>query len=390
MPAPSTQGEDPLTTPEAIANELLGEDLDQLETRLMEEGAQVDEQTAVKLARSKSYVDAYAGPLHVSVVFAMYRETERMLRPDQHPHGEDFINRKAAQLRWLFGDDERWDLVMVDDGCPDGSGDRADSIIEDQGLGSARVLFLEDAIGDGHPTVADLTSTDQSRKGGSILFGMYEAAAQSRPGHVVVYTDADLSTNLGQVGLLVEAISNGATCAAGSRREPTSVVVKGGSRNDRGKLFIYIWKQMLPQLREMIDTQCGFKGFPGDSIPALTTDTIEKRFAFDIELLLRSALGSSQSIARVPVAWVDSEEASTTTDLEPYLDMLQAVTAMYRHYSERADRPEQFARLVERMDAGDWQKLVELAPTEIVDREPMEFATWSGVDASQLEALIRG
>jgi hypothetical protein len=49
--------------------------------------------------------------------------------------------------------------------------------------------------------------------------------------------------------------------AIGSRREPDSVVVKQGTRNDRGKLFIYLWKRMVPVLGDIIDTQCGFKAF---------------------------------------------------------------------------------------------------------------------------------
>ena len=376
---------------ETLAGDLLASsvDLAAQEALLVAEGAPLEEQIAVKLARSKSMVRSHPGPLHASVVFAMYRETERMLTPEQHPHGEDFITRKAGQLDWLFDGNGRWDLVLVDDGCPDGSGQLAESIIEERNLGSAaRVLHLADAIERGHPAAAGLSHTDESRKGGSILYGMYEAAQRSEPGHVVVYTDADLSTNLGQVGLLVDAVAKGAVCAAGSRREPTSVVVKGGARNDRGKLFIYIWKQMLPQLQEMIDTQCGFKGFPGESVPTLTRDSIERQFAFDIELLLRCAIGDGGPIARVPVAWVDSEEASTTTELDPYLDMLTAVARMYRTYLAPSDRPEQFARLVEGMAPAQWRTLVDSIPQEIVGREPLDFATWADVSAADLAAIL--
>lgn len=378
-----------MNSPETIADTLMSEpDLSGLEVRLAEEDAPIEDLTAVKLARSKRYLTSQSYAVHVSVVFAMYRETTRMLRPDQHPHGEDFINRKAAQLRWLFDGDEGWDLVMVDDGCPDGSGQLAERIIDQNGLSAlARVLYLHQAIDQDHPAAVGLDGTDDSRKGGSILYGMYEAGAGG-PGHVVAYTDADLSTNLGQTGLLVEAIHRGASCAAGSRREPTSVLVKSGARNDRGKLFIYLWKQMLPQLRDMIDTQCGFKGLKADQVQELVSATIEKRFAFDIELLLKCALRSPDSIAKVPVAWVDSEDASTTTDLEPYLDMLQAVAKMYRHYSEPSDRPEAFARLVESMDQDDWQKMVASVPAAIVDREPHEYSSWAGTSADDLRDII--
>jgi hypothetical protein len=378
-----------MNNPETIADGLIAEqDLSALEVQLADEGAHIADQTAVKLARSKRYLGSQSDPVHVSVVFAMYRETARMLRPDQHPHGEDFINRKAAQLRWLFDGDEGWDLVMVDDGCPDGSGQLAEKIIDQNGLSaSARVLYLNQAIEQDHPAAAGLDSTDDSRKGGSILYGMYEAGAGG-PGHVVAYTDADLSTNLGQTGLLVEAIQRGASCAAGSRREPTSVLVKSGARNDRGKLFIYMWKQMLPQLRDMIDTQCGFKGFQANQVQELVSATIEKRFAFDIELLLKCAIQSPDSIAKVPIAWVDSEQASTTTDLEPYLDMLQAVAKMYRHYSEPSDRPETFARLVESMDQDDWQRMVASIPAAIIDKEPHEYSSWTAVSADNLRDVI--
>ncbi len=61
--------------------------------------------------------------------------------------------------------------------------------------------------------------------------------------HIVVFTDADLSTHLGQLMLLADPIVNqGKLTAIGSRREKQSVVVKQVARNNRGKLFIYLWK----------------------------------------------------------------------------------------------------------------------------------------------------
>jgi hypothetical protein len=382
-----------LTKPETLATDLLGQhgldSLGELEQDLIATEAPVEEQLAVKLARSKASVNARNGPFHVSVVFAMYKETRRMLRPDQDPIGEDFVNVKVSQLQWLFGDRASWDLVIVDDGCPDGSGRMAQQIILDQGYEDvARVMFIADAIDSGHPVVAGLESPDQSRKGGSIQLGMYEAVNEGISGQIVVYTDADISTHLGQVGLLAQALESGVNVAAGSRREPTSVVVKSGARSDRGKLFIYLWKQVLPQLRDIVDSQCGFKAFPANRVWDLVMNTVEKQFAFDIELLLRSELDRPDSIARVPVAWIDSEAGSTTTDLEPYLPMLRAIALMHRHYTQPSPRPDSFANLIEAMDQAAWERLLDSIPTPITDREPIEYTTWHGVDATEIGAHL--
>ena len=51
---------------------------------------------------------------------------------------------------------------------------------------------------------------------------------------------------------------------------PTSVVVKQGHRNTRGKLFIYLWKGMIAPLAGIIDTQCGFKGFSAETVREIT------------------------------------------------------------------------------------------------------------------------
>ena len=202
-------------------------------------------QIAVKLARSKIAVCAIESPVHVSVVFAVYKEHTRMLPPGAHPHGEDCIVRKVEQMRWLFEGLDRltWELLIVDDGCPEGSGRLAEEILAERcPEAPARVLFLEDAIRDGLPIAGPMTSTSDSQKGGSVLYGMWLAAQERRDRQIVLFTDADLSVDLGQTGLLVdEIVRAGADAAIGSRREPDSVVIKTGHRNTRGKLLIYLW-----------------------------------------------------------------------------------------------------------------------------------------------------
>ena len=89
---------------------------------------------------------------------------------------------------------------------------------------------------------------------------------------------------------------------------------------------------MIPSLQGIIDTQCGFKAFKADLIPHIVENMIESKFAFDIELLLRSLLIRENSVQKIPIAWIDSEAASTTTDLQPYLAMLKAISAMGKKY----------------------------------------------------------
>ena len=345
----------------------------------------------VKLARSKATVRSLDEPLHVSVVFAVYSETTRMLPPSAHPHGEDLIVRKVEQLRWLFeGSPVTWSLLIVDDGCPDGSGPEAVRIAAESCPDApVRVLFLEDAIREGQPVTRPMRSPADSRKGGSIVYGMWMAAQEDHDRHVVVFTDADLSTHLGQIGLLIEGIVlAGNDSAIGSRREPTSVVVKEGHRNTRGKLFIYLWKGLIHPLTYITDTQCGFKAFDAAAIREISGDLLEKKFAFDIELLLKTELRRAGSIVKTPVAWIDSEAASTTTGLQPYLSMLQAVAAMYRKYLPADPESDELARFIETMTEEEWQALSRNVPTPIADGDPLEFGVHRPVTVDELRSLV--
>jgi len=369
------------------------EDLAALELELLSgEGQQpVLALLVLKLARSRLKVQSIGERVTLSIVLAVYNEHTRIKTSDEHPHGEDFLRQKVAQLETLFGDNPNvsWKLIVVDDGCPEESGRIAQNIIDSEGLGShAEVVFLKDAIEQGAPVTRALSTTVDSQKGGSVLLGMWHAAASPSQGrHIVIYTDADLSTHLGQTGLLIEPILNeSAEVAIASRREPESVVVKQGTRNDRGKLFIYLWKRLLPILGEIIDTQCGFKAFKQEVLLDILDDLLEYRFAFDIELLLRASLQAPGGIAKVPIAWIDSEAASTTTDLQPYLPMLKSIARMYRTYLPPDPAREEFADFITDLDEEGFNRLVSNIPEAIVGREPFEFADFDGVTVDDLRA----
>lgn len=352
---------------------------------------------AVKLARSKSFVNALRESVHVSVVFSMYKEHERIQRSSNHPFGEDFLRRKIAQLQWLAADAPllSWQLIAVDDGCPEGSGRRAEEILlEDRelvGNGTAEVLYLADAIEAGLPVAGSLRTTDDSQKGGGIQYGMWHAVQNSHPGHIVAFTDADLSTHLGQLGLLIHPIVvNDRVAAIGSRREWESVVVKQGSRNTRGKLFIYLWKRLIWPLNYIVDTQCGFKAFRSDVVQEIVDTLMEKRFAFDIEFLLRVELAKPGAIEKVAIAWIDSEAASTTTALQPYLAMLKSTVEFYRKYLPPDPVADEFAAFLSDLDEESWERLAEVIPAEIAEADPASFGEFAGIRAADLVGVLQG
>lgn len=346
----------------------------------------------LKVARSRALVAAIEESTRVSVVFAVYEEHERILRTDEHPHGEDFLRRKVEQMSWLFDTHANfsWELILVDDGCPEGSGRIAQAIATEEGFGDrVRVLHLADAIENGEEVTHPMQEVSESQKGGSVAYGMTEAVRSGHPNQVVVFTDADLSTHLGQVGLLVDPIlRGGADAAIGSRCEPTSVAIEQGMRHPRGKLFIYMWKRLFPLLGRVIDTQCGFKAFRGSCVDDLTASMIEKKFAFDIELLLRTVLNRGHSMEKVAIAWIDSAAALRPPDVEPYLPMLRQMVAMYRVYLHPSAEADSFADFIERLDDDSWERLTKAVPSQIADREPADFASWNGVTPEELQAAI--
>lgn len=347
---------------------------------------------AMKLAASKMRVAGWPPGARLSIVYAVYKEHNRLRSPAEHPHGENSLVRKVEQIEWLLrGSGVGWRMLIVDDGCPEHSGRVAQAIVDEQALGDrVEVRFLDEAIRDRHPAARGLTSTDESQKGGSIQYGM-AVMANDDPEHVVAFTDADLSTHLGQLGLLAHPIfSSGYDAAIGSRREPLSVVIKSGARDSRGKLFIYLWKRLIPILNPIIDTQCGFKAFRADSVRALVDDMLEKRFAFDIELLVRAELERAGSIARVPIAWIDSEAASTTKELQPYLPMLQSIVRIASRYLPPRGESRGFAELIGALDQASWERLASNVPEEIVGREPAALEEYAGVNPGQLRRIAAG
>lgn len=119
------------------------------------------------------------------------------------------MRNKVAQLQWIFEKHapagSSWNYIGVDDGCLDGSGKVMQRVVEQEGYKNVQAVFLQDAVDQKIKPFDKMESTEDSKKGGAVLYGLIKGAETRVPAnlkHEVAYCDADLSADLGMLGLL--------------------------------------------------------------------------------------------------------------------------------------------------------------------------------------------
>jgi hypothetical protein len=324
---------------------------------------------AMAAARSRRRLSQLTGPIHLTVVWAMYGETGRMVPRTVHPHGEDFVRAKVRQLDWLTDGlpGITWSIIASDDGCPDepSSADLMTQIAADEGYPqeghrSVKVIRLAEVIaGDVSisPAFDRLTSTDESRKGGSILAALADAVRTGPPSangtgrQVVAYTDADLSANLAQLGSLVAPVVAGDAVAGalgqryglagavlirpdGPVSEPEST---GGKPDKIIVLFRHFVRVMLiPSLAQVLDTQAGFKAFDATALGPVLGQMSSFNETFDVELLIHLAQHYGPgALAVEPIVFTEDFAATKFPSVDPgprHLAMVQQIVDVYDRY----------------------------------------------------------
>lgn len=333
---------------------------------------------ALKIIESRAAIRSLSEPVVVTLLNPVYKETGRLQPRHRHPHGEDSIRYKAAALDRIsrLNPDVATRLVVIDDGCPDGSGEMAAEILADLPGWDDRheVLFLEEARRQGDPHVPPgLTAKNGERrsvKGGAVLFGMRRSLSiDTDCRHVIVDNDADLSILPDQLGLLLRGIvDDGLGVVAGSRREPDSVALIGPSRAARGSLFISIWQHLLPELAStIVDTNRAFKAFDSGALARIIDDVETYTFPYQVEVL-QAAVTRGIPLAPQAVAYVDSEAASTQqgeTITETYLNQVRQIADIARRYGTISpDDP--FLRFLDEVDEETWLQIEQDPPDELL------------------------
>ncbi len=358
--------------------------------------APLEARMAGLLADSRNWLQNNAGrELKVAVVFAMWGEQNRLKpKSEDNPTGEDSLRTKIAQLDWATsGTKAHWTLYVVDDGCPYGSGTLAREIAETYPLKDrVHVLSLPDALPAESGPLKGLASADDSRKAGAVILGCKQALADGAD--AVIYTDADNSVHLGQIGLLLRPfVEESAPVVLGDRKHAGSVLVKEGARWGIGIKILRHMQRMIGDAvfsRGILDTQAAFKLYARDLLAEIIAEPTVYDFSFDTDWIL-AAIRSEARIAQVPFAFIDSAAESASITQGPMTTwetlLFGLIRAVRRHGFCTGDA-EEMAAVVEEEISGyrDLEKIIDLLPPELEDAGEKDF----GDPAVMSPAALRG
>lgn len=228
----------------------------------------------------------------VALVLPAYNESARLGPALDELFG--YLRRRETETAFVGRDGgagpgylpRRVEVIVVDDGSTDGTGD---------------LVRARPEAGDGHlPDVTlRLLAVPHGGKGAAVRAGMLAAESE-----LIVFMDADLATPPDQVPLLVDALATH-DVALGSRIQRDGKDMRKSQpvyRRLIGKAFHVLASWWV--VGSVRDTQCGFKGFTREAAHDLFGRQRVLSIVFDVELIYL-ARKRGYRIVEVPVLWED-------------------------------------------------------------------------------------
>lgn len=216
-------------------------------------------------------------------------------------YNEEKIIEKSISKIISFLENKKFDyeIIVVDD-C---SKDRTKCIINN--LNSKKIILIENKKNMG--------------KGYSIKKGMLNAKK-----NLVLFSDADLSTPIEELNSLLKYIDD-YDIVIGSRRMKKSVIKikQPFYRRLPGKMFPILVNFII--LKDIRDTQCGFKLFKRDVAKNVFKKQRIRGFCFDVEILYL-AKNAGYKIKEVPITWnnfADSKVNTITDSIKMFIDLVK-------------------------------------------------------------------
>ena len=351
---------------------------------------------AIHLMKSKRYLNQVNSKAKIGIVFAMWGEHHRLYpKTEENPNGEDTLRTKINQLSWATENSNiEWHLYAVDDGCPYGSGKIAEKILSHQSVRlNANILFLEDAISTNQGSLKNLKSIDDSKKGGAIILGCSQAIADGM--EAVIYTDADNSVHLGQIGILLKPyLEESYRVVLGNRKDPLAVLVKQESRWGIGIKLLRHMQRMVGNLifsQGILDSQAAFKLYDSQILYSIISDPAVFDFSFDSDWIA-AIIKQKEKFAKVPFAFVDSFAESASVVQGPmttWETLLMGLVKSVRH-RELAHNQEMAHVLVEEIQsAKDLEILINHLPTELESVEDKDLGNPEIMSPQQVQDWIK-
>jgi dolichyl-phosphate beta-glucosyltransferase len=175
------------------------------------------------------------------------------------------------------------EILVADDGSSDGTGEQA------------RATAVPAPV-----TLHVIPCAEHKGKGYAVRAGVIASS-----GRIVLCADSGgcvaYSAALPAMGWIQDK-----TCqiAIGSRKLPDSRILRGQPWHRRisSRAIRLVLVRAFPELRDLSDTQCGFKLYSGPLARELFAESIIDGFLFDVEILVR-AIRKGYAIRQFPIEW---------------------------------------------------------------------------------------
>jgi hypothetical protein len=343
--------------------------------------------TAVKIAKSKKLLSEIHEPVHLTIVFSIYKEGEKLLKKPESEKGEDSLMKKIHQINNLTDNLNHvtWDMIVVDAGCPEKSGNIALDILNKNYKGNnIKVIIYNDY----NNLPNDFHSNIHFRKSSAVDFGMRLSIQNEKKNQIVIYMDSDLFIHAGQCGLLVEPIINKEFIASiGSGRESDSIIVKTTKKNIQEKLFIYFTKRVLKRLNYVTDIRYRFQAYSADFLKKIFNNPAEDPQAFDIEILLKAELLKRKSIINIAISSLKIDN-KPEDDTYPYLVQLKSIVRMYHAYLSPNAIAHKFAYFIKSLTNEQWNVLSNNVPEGIQIKPAVHFDIYDEYTVEDFQKIL--
>ena len=208
--------------------------------------------------------------MHLSIIVPAYNEEKNLCR------------NITAFNNYLKQQSYGYEILIVNDGSTDNTILAAEKLKEE--LSNIRII-----------------SNSQNRGKGAVV----RQGLQSTQGDYRLFIDADNATSIDHINKIWEHFHNGYDIVIGSRNPRDAHGAYQAIKQPPWKRFLGICGNRIIQLlvvKNIWDTQCGFKAFSRQAVTELIPKTTINRWLLDVEILA-IAQRSNYKIAKIPVFW---------------------------------------------------------------------------------------